>query len=251
MSAFPRIDVPVYEIKLPSGKKISFRPFTVKEKKLFLLVRESQDLKDVIRATEQVLQSCIVKPADIDVSKLGFVDMEYFFAHIYSRSAGEIVEIDFECQNTLPPPADDLEAPPTKCGHVSKMGFNLLEAKVESPEGHSNKIFLTPTIGVIMKYPTFAMAELLNREGTPESVVFDIAIDCIESVFDSDKLYHAKDEKREDLVAWFETLPHKSLEKVAEFFKTMPQLTQTKDFKCDKCGYTEAVKLKGLQDFFG
>ena len=40
----PKIDVPIFDVKLFStGKKVKFRPFTVKEEKLFLITGETDD----------------------------------------------------------------------------------------------------------------------------------------------------------------------------------------------------------------
>ena len=57
----PKIDVPVFSINLIStGKEVKFRPFTVKEEKLFLMANESNDLKTVVDTTKQVLNNCII-----------------------------------------------------------------------------------------------------------------------------------------------------------------------------------------------
>ena len=72
----PKIDVPVYSIKLLStNKDVKFRPFTVKEEKLFLMANESEDFKSIIDTIKQVLNNCIV--SEIDVEKLPMFDIEY------------------------------------------------------------------------------------------------------------------------------------------------------------------------------
>ena len=53
----PKIDVPVYTIKLIStGKEIKYRPFTVKEEKLFLMASESKEIETIVDTTKQVLK---------------------------------------------------------------------------------------------------------------------------------------------------------------------------------------------------
>ena len=57
----PKIDVPIYETTLIStGKTIKFRPFLVKEQKLFMMAAQSDNSKDVIDAIRQVLTNCIL-----------------------------------------------------------------------------------------------------------------------------------------------------------------------------------------------
>ena len=46
----PKLDVPNYELEVPSSdKKLKFRPFLVKEEKVLLMALESQDQKRCCR----------------------------------------------------------------------------------------------------------------------------------------------------------------------------------------------------------
>ena len=57
----PKIDVPIYEVKLiSSGKKLRFRPFTVKEEKLFLMANEAEDINTVLDTIKQVINNCLL-----------------------------------------------------------------------------------------------------------------------------------------------------------------------------------------------
>ena len=54
----PKIDTPIYETTLISnGKTVRYRPFLVKEQKLFLMASESQDIKDTINAIKQLINN--------------------------------------------------------------------------------------------------------------------------------------------------------------------------------------------------
>ena len=57
----PKIDLPIYEIQLPSNsKKIKIRPFIVREEKLLLMAIESQDDMEIINTTKQIINNCII-----------------------------------------------------------------------------------------------------------------------------------------------------------------------------------------------
>ena len=57
----PKIVTPSYELTLPSnGKKISYRPFLVKEEKILILAIESSSLKQISRAIKDILKNCIL-----------------------------------------------------------------------------------------------------------------------------------------------------------------------------------------------
>ena len=53
--ALPKIDRPIFETKLPSGKDIKYTAFRVKEEKLLLIARESEEGKDMVQAVRQVI----------------------------------------------------------------------------------------------------------------------------------------------------------------------------------------------------
>ena len=63
----PKLDVPTYEVTLIStGKPVRFRPFLVKEQKLFLMASESDDAKETVNVIRQVLKNCIIDDIDVD-----------------------------------------------------------------------------------------------------------------------------------------------------------------------------------------
>ena len=63
----PKIDVPTYETKLISnGKTVKYRPFLVKEQKLFLMAAQSTDEKETVDVVKQVLNNCILSDIDVD-----------------------------------------------------------------------------------------------------------------------------------------------------------------------------------------
>jgi len=53
--ALPKLDVPIYELTLNStNKKISYRPFLVKEEKILLMAMEGGEEKEITTAIKQV-----------------------------------------------------------------------------------------------------------------------------------------------------------------------------------------------------
>ena len=56
--ALPRVNVPQYELELPSTKeKITYRPFLVKEEKILLLALEEGDDESIARALKQIVHN--------------------------------------------------------------------------------------------------------------------------------------------------------------------------------------------------
>ena len=57
--SLPTINVPQYELVLPSTKEnIMFRPFLVKEEKILLLALEEGDEKSLANALKQIINNC-------------------------------------------------------------------------------------------------------------------------------------------------------------------------------------------------
>ena len=74
----PKIEVPIYTVNLIStNKPVRFRPFLVKEQKLFLMAAENEDQKETIGVIRQVLKNCVLDEIDIDT--IPTFDLEYLF----------------------------------------------------------------------------------------------------------------------------------------------------------------------------
>jgi hypothetical protein len=241
--ALPKIDVPIFDLKLPStGKKIKFRPFTVKEEKLFLMATQDNDSKTAFSTVIQVLNNCIL--SEIDIEKLPMFDVEFIFLNLRARSIGEVVDLSYKCNNEV-----QGSDGPSKCNNVVNIKMNLLEIEPTIDETHSNKVELTDKMGIVMKYPSIEF--LGNELGDDEfDVVIDLIVDCIDYIYDENQIYYAKDSTREELIDFLDSLQSKELEKIKEFFDTLPKIKKDLDFKCGKCGHEEKIVLEGIQSFF-
>jgi hypothetical protein len=241
----PKIDVPLYEITLPlSGKKLKIRPFLVKEEKILLMAMETDDDNAVMLAIKQIVTNCCVD--DVDVDELPILDLEYIFLQLRARSVGEIIDLQYRCNNNVGVESDE---EPKKCGHTIKLSFNALEVKPEVEENHTKKIQLTSKLGVVMKYPDFKLVGKISN--LPESdMIAKTVSNCIDYIFDDDSIYYAKDATEEELVDFIDSLTREQFAKIQEFFDTVPKLKKHLNFKCSKCGYEEELVLEGIQSFF-
>ena len=80
--ALPVLKHPTFELEIPSTKeKIKCRPFLVKEEKILLLAQESGNANDMISATKQIINNCIVE-GDIDLNASPTFDIELIFLRL-------------------------------------------------------------------------------------------------------------------------------------------------------------------------
>ena len=236
--ALPKVDLPTYELDLPSNKKkIKFRPFLVKEEKILLLALESDNEQNIRDAVHNLIKSCVT--TKIKLENLATFDLEYIFLNIRAVSVGEIIEMNVTCQ-------DDNQT-------QVKYNLNLTDVKVHFPDGHSNKIMLTDTLGVIMKYPSFNrfVDAQFTKKGVDEETVLGIIAESIDQIFQGDDVYDESTTTHKEFVEFVEGLTNAQLAKLQEFFQTSPRLEHTFKVKNPKTGVESDYTISGLQAFFG
>jgi len=236
--ALPTIETPRYELTLPSSDTIvSFRPFLVKEEKILMIAMESNDNKEIISATREILKACTYDK--IDVNKLPLFDIEYIFLQIRAKSVGEISKFKILC-------------PDDKQTYVD-VELDLTKVNVQVDDEHTNNIVIDENrkLGVVFNYPTLEMTKAgFNVDETDINTLFDIMITSIEHIYEGEKIYPAKDSTKEELKTFLESLPQKTFEKIKTFFETMPQLRHTVEVENPKTKVKNTIELKGIRDFF-
>ena len=245
--ALPRkLDVPTYNVQVPSsGEFIKIRPFTVKEEKILLMAIQSNETEDIVNATKQIINNCILTE-NFNSDLLRIYDFEYIFVQLRIHSVGEKTTIRFS-------PRDPSVTDCKKCLQPREVEIDLREAKIKKFENHTNKIELTKTLGLIMKYPDMTLLNKLEIAQNSNNVndVFQVIWLCIESLYDEEATYQASDSTLNEGVDWLESLQLEQFKKIEKFFDTIPVLEQTVLIKCDECNHQEDYTLEGLESFFG
>jgi len=234
--ALPKMDLPSYELEVPSTKKkIKFRPFLVKEEKVLLMALETDDEKNIKNAVFELLKACI--STRIKLENLASFDLEYIFLNIRAVSVGEIVQMNVTCQ-------DDNET-------QVKYNLNLTDVNVIFPKGHDSKIMLTDTLGVIMKYPSFdgfVQGQFTNNK---EFDVIKVVAESIDQIFEGEEVYDESTTSKKEFVQFVEGLTSPQLEKIQIFFETAPRLEHSFKVTNPNTGKESEYSLRGLQSFFG
>ena len=234
--ALPTMDLPTYELVVPSNKKkIKFRPFLVKEEKVLLMALETDEEKNIKDAVLQLLKACI--STRIKLENLASFDLEYIFLNIRAVSVGEIVQMNITCQ-------DDEKT-------QVKYNLNLTDVNVLFPEGHDNKIMLTDDLGVIMKYPSFDGFVEGQFTDNKEFDVIKVVAESIDQIFQGDEVYDESTTSKKEFVQFVESLTNPQLEKIQAFFETAPRLEHSFKVTNPNTGVESDYTLRGLASFFG
>ena len=234
----PKIVTPSYELTLPSnGKKISYRPFLVKEEKILILAIESSSLKQISRAIKDILKNCILTKG-VKVDELPTFDIEYLFLNIRARSIGESIELVVTCP-------DDNETKVNTTIYID-------EIEVKRNDEHNTDIKIDDTYTMRMKYPSLDefIDENFNFDEQSDNSFENIA-SCIDMVFSEEEAWEAKDCTKKELTEFVEQLNSAQFKEIEQFFDTMPQLSHDIEVQNPKTKVKSTVKLEGLASFFG
>ena len=235
----PTIATPTYELELPSnGKKISYRPFLVKEEKLLVLALESEDVREISNAIKAVLKNCILTKG-VKVETLPTFDIEYLFLNIRGKSVGEEVEV-----NIIAPDDGETTIPIT---------IAIDEIKVVKSKEHTNKIKLDDSLMMELKYPSLDQFIKNNFDfGTDVSIdqSFDLIASCIDKIYSEEEVWTASDVTKKELVDFLEQMNSIQFKEVEKFFTTMPKLSHEITVKNPKTEVESTVVLEGLSSFF-
>lgn len=228
--ALPLLSTPEYDIEVPSTKEtITIRPFLVKEEKILLTALEGGEEKEIVKSIKQVMKNCIV--SDVEIDNLSFFDFEYIFLMMRSKSVGDVIELNLEHH----------------CGETNKVSIDINTIQVQFSEDHSDTIKLNDDIGIKMKYPTISNTDMFT-DANDINKVFEIMETSIDYVYDSETVY---DEfTKEELKSFIESMDKDQLEKIMNFFNTMPSLEHPVEYTCTNCGEVQKYTLKGISDFF-
>jgi hypothetical protein len=240
--ALPKIDTPIFYIKLPLSKKeIKFRPFLVKEQKNLLMALEADDKETIERNIKQILHNCTLTE-NINIDKLPVVDVEYYFINLRAKSVGEIVENNYICNN---------EVEGERCGNKMKVDIDLNEIQVGEVNDEDSNIQLTNKISIKLKYPEFSIIEKLAESENSVETAFKVIVDSIEHIFDGDQYYYANESTPQELMEFVESLNQDQFVKLEKFFDTIPKIKKDVEIKCNKCGFDHSITVEGLENFFG
>ena len=235
--ALPKIQTPTYELNLPSSNEVvKFRPFLVKEEKILMMAQEAGDTNSMMNGVKQIIQNCIISPADMKMETMPMFDLEYVFLKLRSKSVGENVKVGLGCD---------------ECDATTQVDINLDEVKVDKPKDHDPKIMLNDQIGITMKYPRVETMEGLGEIGGIEEG-FSVIKRCVETIFTADgEVHELRDATEKEGDEFFESLTSDQFQKIRDFFDSMPKLSHKVKFKCTGCKKENERTLEGMASFFG
>lgn len=228
----PKIDLPIYEMTLPSsGKKIKYRPFTVKEEKILLTAQESKDIEQSILSVQQVVNNCVF---DIDVDQISMFDLEYMMLMLRSKSVDNNISFTIKDPDT---------------NEKVQLELDLDSVKITKDENHTNTIKIDDTYTILMRYPTIKEYLLLLKDIKDPNAEFNVLINCMDKLVSKDEVFIFSELSEQEIKDFAEELTSNTVKKIKNFFETMPALRHEIQYT-NKNGDKRTFVIEGMKTFF-
>jgi len=230
----PKIKHPIFEFVVPStNKKESFRPFLVKEEKILLMAKTSEEPNEILRAVKQVVNNCALSKS-FDVDRLAIFDIEYLFMQLRAISVNNIVKVSYRDNE------DD---------EIYEFSIDLKEVKVQFPEKIDRVIKITDKMGIQMRYPSASIFDDKDFFGSGDDAFYELVIRCIDKIYDGDEIYDPTEYSKEEVEQFLDDCGIDTFEKVQLFMTNVPKLYHKLEYK-NKNGNQRVIELTSLTDFF-
>jgi len=229
----PKINMPLFEMVMPStGEKVKYRAYTVREEKIQLIAKESGSLDQIVMATKQIVNNCLI---DYDVDRMSTFDLQYAMLCIRAKSVNNIIEFSIKDPETF---------------EKVDLVFDVDKVSVHIPENHKKSFEVGENSYVYMRYPSFDELKLLQgiKENKTETI-YKVMIACIDKIVVGDSIYSTSDFSETEIDEFVNSLPSSAIKSMEEFFKTMPVLRHEFHYKNNE-GKEKTFVIQGMDAFF-
>lgn len=230
----PKIDHPTHLIEIPSTKKKTrFRPFLVKEEKILLMAKESDDTSDILSAIKQIIANCSIDQS-FDIDALAIFDLEYIFLKLRAISVDNTVKVSYR---------------DTEDQSLHEFEVDLNKINVSESKNKDNVVKINNTTGLIMRYPPATIYDDKEFMNLTEDYMFELIVRCIESIYSGEELFESSELDRSEIREFLNNLDTKTFENIQNFLINSPKIEYKIQYK-NKLGNDREIVLSSLNDFF-
>jgi hypothetical protein len=206
----------------------------VKEEKLLLMAKISDDAKDTLAAVKQVVNNCIMTEG-VDVDKLALFDIEYMFIKIRAFSVSNISNVSYRDNE------DEM---------VYDFDVDLNEVEVIFPEKIEKNIKIDDNLMIVMKYPEASLYTDDEFSAVdPQNFFDELVIRCIDKIYENDIVFDTSNVTRDELNEYLDTFNTSVYENMKTFVINSPRLNYVISYKNSK-GSDRKIVMTSLTDFF-
>ena len=228
----PKINLPTFSVKIISEEEpIVYSPMTLKEEKILLLAKESNEIEQIVRSIKQIVSNCVQN--QIDVDNLPLFDLELILINIISKSINDKFEFQFTDDET---------------DEKINASINIEDIKVQVYEDHHNPIDTGDGVLIEMKYPNVDGLTFLGQAKDDVSKL-NIITKLVKKIYINDSVYDVKNFSDEEIIQFVEGMTLTQLKKIEQFFTSMPTLKYEFKYK-NSNGKDKSLVIEGVRSFF-
>lgn len=233
--ALPKIDLPLFEMTLPTSQKtVKYRQYTVKEEKILLVANESKDAMQEVLALKQVVNNCLV---DVDVLELPMIDLEYAYLILRSKSVDN--SLDF-----------NIKDPDTDESVNLKLDVDEIKLEIGDDFLESSKIKLNDDYSLFLRLPNIDnFIKIIEMDPKDPLVNYFILVSCLDKVASEDEIHEFKNYTQNEIDAFMETLTNNVVSQIQRFFENMPRLRHEMKY-VNENGKEQTFVVEGMRTFF-
>lgn len=223
-----------YKETLPSGKKVEYRPWRVKdEKELMFAIEGVEDRDKILPYVIELLDNCL---NEIDIQTLSSVDILAFAIEVYKRAKGEEVEIFYRCPHCDKRPSDPFIMNLNES--VTIKPFNESEFEIGDYLFKFKELPYKQQVAIAEKY----------KDSVQKYRFFQMITSLESVILDGETYNHFTEKEAED---FFDDMEIKEFEELVDKFEEIySDLIISGTTKCILCGGDVRVYIKDIVDFF-
>lgn len=232
--SLPKISHPQYDITIPIvNVKVKIRPMLVKEEKILLMAKQSDDKADQLNAIKQVVSNCVV--SDIDCNNIPLYQLEYIFIKIRALSVSNKAKVAYRDYE------DD---------QVYNFDVDLDKVQLVQSNQVDSTVMLSQTVSLTLKPPPTSLYVDKQFFDLSDDQVFEAVLSAsIDKIFDGDKSYNFAEASKSEISEFINNIPAISYQQIQQYFNSLPTLNYEIKYTNTK-GTERTITLSTLDDFF-
>lgn len=231
-----------YDIRvLSTGTVVKMRPYTVREEKEYMIAESSKDVKVFMDTIRNIISKCSFGVIKSD--ELEDYDIQFIMLQLKAKSKDDKISLRITCPNT-------------NCNKEFNLNASLEKVYYASKEQHVYEIQIDdmtfymqdPTIETYSKMIEASEKDISLSEKL--DVFIEVISDCVTRVATVTDVIDFQTEDKETKIDFLYSLNALEIDKLKNFFDTMPNFHYDIDCKCPSCKQHITKTITGLDGFF-
>jgi hypothetical protein len=224
--SLPKFNIPRHH----TNTNVWFRPLLVKEEKKLLTAQELGTKKEIIKAVQEVLNSCF---ENLHAEKLPTYEFDYFFVQLRCKSISESVSAKFICPET---------------DEKININLDLSVIKFDKLKKTPDQIKISNDLSIVMRPPSYNDLIDVQTDDVYDEVI-KIAANCIQKIYTKSDVYEVNQDNKNDVLQMLLNMTPKQFSLIVEYLQSLPKYEYVYEYTTSD-GEKRKIEFSGIEDFF-